>query len=53
METLLFLLLPVLDIITKRICWKINKGLFIDLFIPKEDREKIWGVFEKDENIID
>lgn len=49
MIIIILLLMPILDIYIHRLLWKINKGLYIDMYISnKEDREKMWEVLKKD-----
>ena len=42
------LLIPIIDIIIHRIMWKMNKRLYIDLFITKKDNEKIREIYENE-----
>lgn len=37
---ILLLILPVLDIVVKRLCWLINKELFINLYIGQTEFNK-------------
>lgn len=49
MGIIIILIIPIIDIVGHRLLWKINKGLYVDMYIPeKEDREKIWEVLNKD-----
>lgn len=49
MEIIILILIPIIDIYGHRLMWKINKGLYIDMYIPNnEDREKMWEVLKKD-----
>lgn len=48
MIMLILLLLPILDIYIHRLLWKINKWLYIDMYISnKEDRQNIQEVLKK------
>lgn len=48
MIMLILLLMPILDIYIHRLLWKINKWLYIDMYISnKEDRQNIQEVLKK------
>lgn len=48
MIIIILLLMPILDIYIHRLLWKINKWLYIDMYISnKEDRQNIQEVLKK------
>lgn len=48
MEFILTLIIPIIDIFGHRLLYKINKGLYLDMYIPKDDADKIWEVIKND-----
>lgn len=41
-------LYPVFDMFVHRFMFNLNKGLYLDLFIPKKYRDKLWEVLKNE-----
>lgn len=50
-DIFIILIFPFLLIYGQRLCFLFNKGLYIDLFIPKKYREVIWEAVKDEKNI--